>query len=137
MEFRRYVEGDMEKIWRKDLIEELGFTTTYCVDIDLTWTAFINEEIIGLGGFRKYWQGVYECWIMVKSPEAFYNYKIEVIKFIKRQFDSLEAHRLQATSLVENQKDARLLQFLGFELEGVLNKYGPDRQDYLMWALVE
>jgi hypothetical protein len=137
MILRAYEKNDIWEILDRQIISKLGFNLIEDINEDLTWTVIHDHFIVGCGGFRPFWNGVYEVWLAAKSPEFFFKHKIAVTKLIRQQIAFVNAHRLQATSLEKNIKDTRLLRFLGFEIEGILKKYGPDKSDYFIWGLTK
>lgn len=138
--FRRYYQGDILSIADTETLAKYGISPFSGIDEDTHWTAIEDNIIIGVGGFRRFWQGVYEAWIFPKSYEIFYKHKIIAIKYIKKQinwFCPMTAHRIQATIVCTGVHDERLIKFLGFKFEGILSKYGPEKQNYLMFARTE
>ena len=100
---------------------------------------FLNGEFLGCGGYGQPWPGVAEAWIWV-MPQAS-KYPQGVHKFIKRSIRSLvEEHNLHRISVVvreDNARARRWMSLLGFELEGILRRAGPDGANYAQYARVE
>lgn len=137
MEFRQYHPDDLLSILDLGQMCRLGYDTLKDIDESLTWTVVHNNEVLGCGGFRRFWGGVYEAWLIAKSYQIFFDHKIATIKGIKKIFNELSWHRLQATILQGNNRDETFIKFLGFEYEGYMNKFGPDERDYLLYAMVK
>jgi|SRR5215469_3624610 len=138
MTFRQYLKGDLFQVIDKDAV--VKFEVPFIDDIDesLSWTATNgNFFVLGCGGFRRYWSGVFEAWLAVKSSDIAYQHKIQMVRFIKQRFKELSAHRIQATISSKRIVDIDFIQYLGFQREGMLRKYGPDKSDYYLYALVK
>jgi len=136
MVFRKYYPHDLWYVLNRDTVAKLGFSTEDNVDSHTNWTAISGRRILGCGGFRKFWRGVYECWLAAEYKD-FYLHKYQAIHFIQRKLDEFNAHRLQATIIESSPRDIHFAEVLGFSYEGHLRKYGPDGQTYVMYSLVK
>ena len=130
MRIRPYIQGDVIEVIGKDLMIKFEIPFVDSIDSGLAWT-FLNGDyfIVGVGGFRRFWSGVYEGWLAARSYEVFFQHKLQVIKFIKNQITKLNAHRIQATILSDSSRDRSFVEFLGFHYEATLLSYGPDKKN--------
>jgi RimJ/RimL family protein N-acetyltransferase len=84
--------------------------------------------------------GVYEIGIDLDRPERGKGYGPEALRLlIERLFQREGAARVQASTDIRNGAMRRVLEYLGFEYEGVLHGYMPDgngRADYALYALL-
>ena len=98
-----------------------------------------NKSVEALGGLFPWWDGVGEVW-MIPADDI----QISSIMFIKamgRLIDNLirdnNLWRIQATAEVGEEHHCRLLRVLGFEKEGLMRKFGPDKEDHFRYAKVK
>ena len=102
------------------------------------YTFIINNQIIfSAGVFLLGWNRG-EAWVLAstlfkKYPKACFKsilYKLEEIIFNEK------LKRVQATVIPGYAEGQRLLEHLGFELEGLLKSFGPRNEDLLMFGRV-
>jgi len=104
--------------------------------------AFTLEDegtVLAVGGVHVMWFGAGEAWVLV-SPDCL-DVPSSFARYAKRQFDSIlqetELRRVQASIHVDDQRAYRFAQWLGFEDEGIMRKYGADGGDYYRMARVQ
>lgn len=101
------------------------------------YTLFKDGEIVTIGGVAKLWKGVGEAWALVSQPVK---HPVLFHKTIKTMLDFIikneRLHRVQAVVFVNNIAGHRWIESLGFQGEGILKKYGPDKQDAVRYARV-
>ena len=102
------------------------------------YTLLDGEEIIVCGGVHMMWTGVGEGWL-VMSKEA-YEKPITVARYTHRLFDTIMGDnamwRVQASVHTNDEQSVRFAEWLGFEIEGVMKKFGPDGTNYFRMARV-
>ena len=102
------------------------------------YTLLDGEEIIVCGGVHMMWTGVGEGWL-VMSKEA-YEKPITVARYTQRLFDTIMGDnamwRVQASVHTNDEQSVRFAEWLGFEIEGVMKKFGPDGTNYFRMARV-
>ena len=95
-------------------------------------------EIVASAGFYVLWPGVAEAW-MVTTPLV-YKYPVlfikETINVFKKVYAMEKFYRIQATVRATDRRAVKFLEHLGFEIEGYLRKYGPDRSDHFVMGRV-
>ena len=100
------------------------------------WTMLVGEEIIGCGGviLCGYKGGM--AWLMLSK--LFYSYSKSALKEIKlRLLDIAAEHklrRIEMETVAESATNARFAEYLGFELEGRKRAYGPNGEDFFIFA---
>ena len=101
-----------------------------------SYTLCADNLVIGCGGIVPLWEGVGEIWMV--SSIHIERYKIEAIKQILTFLKSVGAsfHRLQATVDTEDKRAVRFIEWLGFEREGTLRKYGFSGSDHYIYARI-
>lgn len=94
-----------------------------------------ESNIVGCGGVIDIWRGVGHAWLLV-SKEAEKNPFASLIvsrEVMEAMFDD-GYHRIQATVLNGFQKAMRFIEFLKFKPESILKNYGPNKEDFIMYA---
>ena len=116
-----------------DIMEDYGILE----DIGPAYTGRYKDRIVFCAGIRILWSGVGEVWsigdrIYAKryAKEMFY-YQDSLLaqEVINRPF-----HRLQAHVLKKWKGACKYMERLGFHREGLLEKYGPSGEDYILYA---
>jgi len=97
-----------------------------------------NGHLIASGGIYPIWSGFGEAWFLSSGMVA--NHKRPVIVQLKNHMVELSKehgyHRIQATARKDWKIAQRFLEFLGFEREGLMRNYGPDKSDHYMYARI-
>ena len=105
-------------------------------DTRLAYTATGNGLFLGAGGLVPLWPRVAEAWVII-SAEG-HNNKISVgriiLKTLLRSIEQCKFVRVQATIHSENRNAKKLIEWLGFSLEGEFKNYGPDLSTYYHYA---
>lgn len=95
----------------------------------------LDGVIIAVCGITKLASYMGEGWAYFSEdlPKG----KIQVIKAIKAFIDSQKQYRrIQCTVDVYNHKAIRFAKCLGFKPEGILQSYGPEGHDYMMFTII-
>ena len=96
--------------------------------------------IWGVGGMVSHCEGFGEFWLMLTKDckEDFSGLKIlhEIQGFVDDRIRENELHRAQAVVRVSNSQAIKMIEFLGFEMEGIMIQYLPDRADAFMYAKI-
>lgn len=101
------------------------------------FTLLVDGEIIGSAGFHIYHRGVCEVWM--SATKLFEQHWRACIRFMKQQFDIMEQAgiwRFQCPISRELLVNRRFVEFLGFHPEGLMEKFGPWADDYMLYAKV-
>ena len=131
------LDGDMSKMARKSfgMAEDIA---NGLVAPGLAFSGLIDGYVIASAGIKPLWNGVGEGWIVASDKMP--NKKLSVINLIKENFDNMIHDngfvRVQAGVRFDWPEAKRFAEFLGFEHEGIMRKYGPDGQDYYRMARV-
>lgn len=96
-----------------------------------------DGKIIGSAGVFVVHPGLGEAWVLqgalVHRHATWFHRTIKrVLLDIARQF---ELHRVQAHVDTYFEDGQRWMRLLGFHAEGVLEKFGPDKHDYITWVM--
>ena len=98
--------------------------------------AKLNNEILGIGGVGKIHAGVGVAWLIL-SP-VFIKYPKSLLKMCRQivdeAFDCLSLHRIHMDIDSSRAENSRFASKLGFECEGTMYKYGPNKEDYYRYV---
>jgi len=102
------------------------------------YTGFKDDTVLATGGVHRMWEGVGEAWILVgkeglELPKVVAKYTNYIFQHIQEEHDLF---RIQASVSVADERANRYAQWLGFQKEGIMQKYGPDGSDYIRYARV-
>ena len=104
----------------------------------LSFTLLCNSEPVCSGGIIPVWNGNAEGWA-IASKRIFRN-KIKAARLIKKRMDLLcvnnKIWRLQTAVKADFKIGIRFAEFLGFNNEGLMVGYGPDKTDYYLMARI-
>ena len=104
----------------------------------LAFTLLDNNVPICSGGVIPTWLGNAQGWV-ISSKRIFKN-KIKAARLIKQRTDLLCANnkiwRLQTAVKADFKIGIRFAEFLGFNKEGLMVGYGPDKTDYYLMARI-
>ena len=97
-----------------------------------------DEEILAVGGAHILWPGVAEAWVLV-SPSGKKHGRL-FARYAKRRFEGMlkenDIKRMQATIHATDESGMRFVEWLGFEKEGLMRKYGLQGEDYVRLARI-
>ena len=104
----------------------------------LAFTLLDDNVPICSGGIIPTWLGNAQGWV-ISSKRIFRN-KIKAARLIKQRTDLLCANnkiwRLQTAVKADFKIGIRFAEFLGFNKEGLMVGYGPDKTDYYLMARI-
>ena len=104
----------------------------------LAYTLLDDNVPICSGGIIPTWLGSAQGWV-ISSKRIFRN-KIKASRLIKERTDLLCANnkiwRLQTAVKADFKIGIRFAEFLGFNKEGLMVGYGPDKTDYYLMARI-
>jgi len=135
-----YFVIDAQEFTRGNLTEDQKISTSVTHKFAGPHQTILTPEgdIIACIGIHRMWDGTGEVWglfspLMKKYPMAWFAVK-KLLKFYQKN-DGYR--RLQATARCDWPEAMRLMDHLGFHIEGKLEAYGPWGADSMMYALVE
>lgn len=92
------------------------------------YTAICNEEIIGCGGVRIYWEGVGEAWALYPKKVGQMHLDPQIAKKqLYKIIDDNNLIRVQSTPRCDWPEGLTYSKWLGFKVEGKMRKYLPDK----------
>lgn len=142
LEVRRYQPGDLYAIEPRDYERELDSAGIDCSQIYATGTAFTlfeDNRPVMAGGVVPHWPSRGEAWLRLSPwiehhPKSGYAIMRELFRRILVCHP--EMSRIEAPICATMAKNLRLVRHLGFEHEGLMRKWSPTGDDYVMTALV-
>mgnify|MGYP005997854817 FL=1 len=115
-----------------DLDERLQFIAHH----KCAWTLFYEDEPALVVGLEYKFPTCYEAWLVPGAK--CYEHGTLLCRGAKRFFDKIGPKlgllRLQIVVNVDHERAVRWADFLRFDREGVMAKYGPEGADYYMYA---
>lgn len=113
--------------------------TAYTGDTSIAFTAYGNSKILGMGGFIEIYPHLVEAWVIISTQDSKYNVRLgrTIVKMFRKIMRSHPSwQRIQAAVRKDFDEAKRLIEFLGFQNEGLMRKFGPDKSDYYRYAVV-
>ena len=113
--------------------------TAYTGDTSIAFTAYGHSKILGMGGFIEIYPHFVEAWVIIATKDTRLNQRIgrNILKMYRKIIDSHPKwQRIQAAVRKDFDKAIRLIEILGFENEGLMRNFGPDKSDYYRYAMV-
>ncbi len=108
------------------ILEELGSS----------YTALCEGRVVASGGIIHGFKGTGDLWLFLGKNT--FDQKRIALRFFKFFLDEIqskhELHRIQAVVKSDFEEGHRFAQFFGFENEGVMRQYGPDRENFHRYA---
>ena len=105
----------------------------------VAYTLLDDDKVLAVGGAHIMWFGAGEGWVLV-SPDCLRT-PASFARYAKRLFGSIlqdtDLRRVQASIHVDDDRAYRFAEWLGFENEGIMRKYGVDGGDYYRMARVQ
>lgn len=100
------------------------------------YTGMEGDAVLATGGVHPMWEGVGEAWLLVgkegyEKPTTVAKWTDYLFQHIQEEFGLF---RIQASVSALDLTANRYAQWLGFEKEGIMRKYGPDGTDYIRYA---
>lgn len=123
-------------------IKNIGYMKEWASELQQpgwSYTLIENGHIICCAGIVNMWPGVGEAWFIASSK--IHQYPKPFIRFaktdvMKKVVDENDLWRVQAVCKADWPAALRFANFMGFETEGLMRKYGPEAMDYLRVAWV-
>lgn len=120
--------------------ENIGYMVDYAdnyLEDGSSYTLVHNGYIICCAGILTLWNGVGEAWFVAshrihEDARPFIRFARNDVMLPVVQQNGL--WRVQATVKVGWERALRFAEFMGFESEGVMRQYGPEKGDYFRVA---
>lgn len=99
-------------------------------------TALLNGRPVAVFGTVKIWQGVGEMWMICEERLREHKNYFTRAAIAYRDYTVIAGnlHRLQITVRCADLRAVRWALFIGFEIDGMMKRYGPDQSDFYMMS---
>jgi hypothetical protein len=104
------------------------------------FTLMFEDKVVASAGVMVLWSGVGEAWFRGSPLIYKFGHTKKVILSSVEGFKMIKDSgfwRIQCTILKDWQPAIRYVNRLGFKYEGEMRMYGPDKRDFLRYALVD
>ena len=141
MQFRQATQEDLAFVRQNPFEESVkGYPYMECPD-DNTYTVIYENRIVAVGGLYVRWEGVGLLWLMLTADCKKDNFHgVLAIDAIKQKTDHLIEHnnlwRAEAVVRVGFDAAVKMIEFLGFKRESVMEKYMPDKTDGYLYVRI-
>jgi len=102
------------------------------------YTLSDGDTILAVGGLHMMWFGVGEAWLLV-SPKAL-DKPVALARYSKKLLHGIvektQVRRVQASVHTHDTRAMIFAEWLGFEHEGIMRKYGLEGDDYFRMARI-
>jgi RimJ/RimL family protein N-acetyltransferase len=100
------------------------------------WSAEVDHNVIACGGIGDLWEGVGEAWLLLGKEAV--KHRIALCRVILEKLGGalLRYHRIQAHARTDFSLTHMFLRKLGFQVEGLMKAYYPDRMDAILYSIV-
>jgi len=104
----------------------------------MSWSAEIDGTIVASAGLIPLWAGHAEAWMI--GGDEIPRHAISVARQLRVMFDDVMwqhgIYRAQANIHCRFERAIRLAEWLGFEQEGLMRRFGAEGDDYFRYAKV-
>ena len=105
------------------------------------YTVIYESAIVAVGGLQVRWEGVGLLWLMLTADCKKYGiYSLLALEAIKEKMEYLikknNLWRAEAAVRTDFPQAIKMIEFFGFEREGLMRKYYPDKSDSYLYAKV-
>ncbi len=141
MEFRKATQEDMAFV-RQNPFEGAVKNYPYMEIPDENCYAVIYESaIVAVGGLQMKWEGVGLLWLMLTADCKKYGiHSLIALEAIKEKMEYLieknKLWRAEAAVRVDFSQAIKMIEFLGFEREGLMRQYYPDKTDAWLYSRI-
>lgn len=137
MEIRKLQEGDFEYVM-ENLLEKAVKNYPLMNPQHFSYTGIFNGKIMGIGGAIEFWKGVGELWLILTKHVL--EHKVVAYRCLKEMAEKIMGERNFVRTQIHVRPDFpqanRMVEKLGFRLEGRLRKYCPDGEDIYIYAKI-
>ncbi len=110
----------------------------YMVQQGPAYTAVLEGKVLVCAGVSILWKGVGEAWLLTHPDIG--DYRIWFYRKLKKMFNLIikkyKLHRVQSDVDCNFQESCNMMEHLGFEIESLMQSYGPNKEDFVRYVLV-
>ena len=108
---------------------------------DNTYTIIFESQIVGVGGLQVKWEGVGLLWLMLTADckkHGFFG--LIALRAIEDKMNYLiernNLWRAEAAVRTDFPQAIKMIEFLGFQREGLMRQYCPDKADSYLYSKI-
>ena len=141
MIFRKATQEDLAFVRRNPFEGAVkNYPYMKCPD-DNTYTVIYESAIVAVGGLQIKWEGVGLLWLMLTADCKKYGiHSLLALEAIKEKVEYLikknNLWRAEAAVRFDFSQAIKMIEFFGFEREGLMRKHCPDKADSYLYAKV-
>jgi hypothetical protein len=141
MEFRKATQEDMAFV-RQNPFEGAVKNYPYMeVPDENTYTVIYESAIVAVGGLQIKWEGVGLLWLMLTADCKKHGiHSLLALEAIKEKMEYLieknNLWRAEAVIRTDFSQAIKMIEFFGFEREGLMRKYYPDKTDAILYSRI-
>lgn len=100
------------------------------------FTAILHGTPVACFGSVRIWNGVEEMWLLMEERGRNIAVSLTKAAIAYRDFRVISGnlHRLQITVRCEDMRAVRWASFIGFNIDGMMMRYGPDGSNYYLMS---
>lgn len=141
MNFRETTQEDLDFV-RQNPFEGAVKNYPYMeIPDENTYTAIYESAIVAVGGLQVKWKGVGLLWLML-TADCKKNgiYSLFALETIKEKMEYLieknNLWRAEAVVRVDFSQAIKMIEFFGFEREGIMRQCMPDKADAFLYSRI-
>jgi hypothetical protein len=119
--------GDLERQWKE--YERMG----------PAWTLRVGDDVVCCAGLMRLWRGRAHAWLLpsVTMPSYSKTIVLALVDHLRALIHEQQFVRIECHVMKEHQMGRRLVEWLGFKQEAIMERYGPNDEDYVQYALIQ
>lgn len=134
------VLSDVQAYYR-DIIKKDPAYPKKLEEMGLAYTGICEEGIVGISGIIVLNETTAEAWALMsqlfKRPRYSYFATKAIRQFCEDQFKNTSIQRIQMNVQLDFEPGHRWARALGFQVEGIMRKYGLNGKDHVLYARVK
>lgn len=139
MEFRKSTQEDLDYVRSNPFEDAVKYYPYLVVPEDSCYTAVFEGNVVAVYGLERICEGVSWVWlIMTAGCKKKGVFGIIAIHTIRDKLEELlrnnNIRRAQATVRPDFTEAIKMIEFLGFEKEGLMKQYYLDKTDAILYA---
>ncbi len=139
IEIRDIQKGDIEYIRQNPLEEAVKSYPVLPTPDSNSFTGLWNGDRVGVGGVVILWEGVGELWLILSKDFKGLG-KVAALVAIQDKIEEIikenNLRRIQAAVRTDFPQAVKMIEYFGFEREGLLKQYCPDKGDVYVYARI-
>ncbi len=141
MEFREATQEDLDFV-KANPFEGVVKDYPYMqVPDENTYTVIYEGCIVAVGGVQVRWAGVGLFWLILTADSKKDSvHGVRALEAIREKVEHLikinNIHRAEASVRVGFEKAIKMIEYLGFQYEGLMRQHCPDKGDAYLYARI-